>query len=308
MSPDVSIVMAAFNMEAYIDAAIASVMAQTHKSWELIVVDDGSRDSTFYKASSAAREDSRIKALRIAHRGLSAARNAGIEAASGWYVTFLDADDLLRADALSAMLSGAVRNEAEIVSTVMARFSGDVPSGRRIKRGSEECVDCERAVRDALHQRHGFDGAVCGKLFERGLWEEIRFREGSLYEDLDVFYKVFLKARKVVKIPERIYFYRQRSGSILHTFNKERRGVLNVVGRIEEYMSERGGSLLSAARDRRFSACCNLLIEMYRSGNVDAEAEKECRLQIKRLRGGVLMGQGVRLKNRAGALVSYFFV
>ncbi len=132
--PLVSVVMAAYNAEQYIGEAVNSVAAQTYQSWELIAVDDGSTDRTPELLRALAAGDARIRVLRRANGGVSAARNTGLEAVSGEYLTFLDADDVLPPDSLAlqvaymeqhtatTMLAGAVDFFEDGTGTLLRRW------------------------------------------------------------------------------------------------------------------------------------------------------------------------------------------
>src|SRR5690349_24440198 len=111
----VSVVMPAFNAEATIASAVASVRRQTRGDWELVVVDDGSADRTAALAEMAAALDRRIRVIRQRNQGVSAARNAGIEAATGRYLAFLDADD--------TWLPGKLQRQVSFMSAGERAFS-----------------------------------------------------------------------------------------------------------------------------------------------------------------------------------------
>jgi glycosyltransferase involved in cell wall biosynthesis len=113
--PIVSIVMPTYNVEQYLPAAIESVLGQTFTDWELLVVDDGSTDSSNNVATQYAARDSRIKVLKKENGGLSDARNFGLERANGDYVHFFDSDDLIQPDFYEKLIASIKQNDADIV-------------------------------------------------------------------------------------------------------------------------------------------------------------------------------------------------
>lgn len=118
----VSIIMPAYNAAPYISESIQSVLAQTYQNWELIIVDDGSKDETFAIAQSYAQKDGRIKAIQQPNAGASAARNRAFELSKGDFVKYFDADDLLNPEALEAQVNLALKNPGCIISGKWGRF------------------------------------------------------------------------------------------------------------------------------------------------------------------------------------------
>jgi glycosyltransferase involved in cell wall biosynthesis len=123
----VSIVVPVFNAANFLDACIVSVLGQTMPAWELILVDDGSTDSSVRVCERYARQDARIRLLSQPNSGPSAARNTGVRAASGEFVTFLDADDLLFRDALENLLAAADVHAADMVLGNFSKQEGETP-------------------------------------------------------------------------------------------------------------------------------------------------------------------------------------
>ena len=131
VDPEISVVMPAYKGASFIGAALESVMAQTFADWELVCVDDGSRDGSGDIAAEYAARDGRIRVLRQANGGTSAARNAGIEAARGRYIAFLDEDDIYHPKCLEVLHAAAVRHGADAVGIDFVPFEeGAAPEFR----------------------------------------------------------------------------------------------------------------------------------------------------------------------------------
>lgn len=298
---------------------IESVLAQSYSDWELLVVDDQSEDETWKIVSQLAKEDSRIKVFKREHGGVSAGRNFGLSKARGEYVAFIDSDDLWPDFHLEYFYSLVEKYDAGIVSGGFVRFEdGDDDQifstfrsfQKLISKNSikERILRGEQAVEESLYQK-GVFSTMWGKLFKKSLFENIKFIEGELYEDLDVFYQVAMRCRTFIESECPMYGYRQRHGSILHTFGRNRLIVLDVTERICKYMERECPALLPAAVDRRFSANFNMLALMLQHDKITKDKdnyytvkEKECRAYIKKYAKSELFNPRVRIKNKAGAL------
>ena len=125
IQPLVSVIMPAYNSEKYIGKSIESVLAQDYEKFELIIVDDGSKDGTKSIVEQYAKNDIRIKLLEQANQGVSAARNKGLDTATGEYVAFLDSDDLWDADNLSVMVQAAECTKSGLVCASMDIINAD---------------------------------------------------------------------------------------------------------------------------------------------------------------------------------------
>lgn len=309
----VSVVVPAYNVESYVGEAVASVMAQTVKDWELILVDDGSTDRTAEICDAMAQADSRIHVVHTPNGGLSVARNRGLALCKGEWITFLDADDLLHPRFLEIMLKAAADTDAEIVDGEAMCFRGP----RCAFPGLDASIDTEtyasaEALEKGLYQRNGILTAAWCKIYARGLWDNVAFTPGILYEDLDVVCRLWPKARRLAHVPAPLYGYRQRGGSILNTFSLRRADVLAITAQIEDYALAEAPGLLGAARDRRLSANFNMFLTVElarRAGQCGAEEaarlQQHCWTQIKRLRAASVRNPKVRLKNRIGAFLSW---
>ena len=161
-------------------------------------------------------------------------------------------------------------------------------------------------MKAALYQ-HTLDNSAWGKLYPAVLWRDVRYREGSGYEDLDSFYLLFSRAREVRVSPLRLYLYTIRPTSYLRRFSARRADVLDVTDRIVAYMHRNMPELEDAARSRALSANFNILrlIESNRASVEYHHIVDRCRTNIRSLRRRCLFDSGVRMKNKAAILLSY---
>lgn len=307
----ISVIVPVYNAEDYLREAILSVFSQTYEDWELILVDDGSTDSSGKICDSFSSQSSKVRVTHIKNGGVSHARNVGIDMATGEYITFLDADDVIPTNAFSILQSIASSTKGDIICGRYLTFESykDIDLRQYKKKTNTEYSSTE-AVNETLYQRT-FDNSVSAKLYIRSLWKDIRFRENIRYEDLDIFYRIFLKAEKIINTSNIVYLYRQHKDSYIHIFNLRRTDVLEVTDRLTHYMADNYPNLLPAAKDRQLSANFNILGLIAANGMTDdpeaSPIADACWEKIKELRLESLRNPNVRLKNKIGILISYLF-
>lgn len=296
-------------------------MAQTYTDWELLLINDGSKDETQAIMDEMARRDPRVRSIYSEHKGVAAIRNMGIDMSRGELLFFLDADDLIYPYTLQYLFEMMqTRDDISIACGNIKRFDDGKEDIRKILE-NEKSIDFsadfssrhlhilspEEGVMRSLYQK-GMEASLCGKLFRRELFNEMRFIEGELYEDLDIFFRLLLKGEKIAEGDRIVYLYRQRTGSIIHTFNYKRLVVLDVTRRICEYIEKFHPRMLPAAIDRRFAANYNMLQLMLRHySELDFDADPHIRLTYDFIRKHAfeeLCNPEIRLKNRIGALAA----
>lgn len=309
MPPQVSIIVPAFNAGRFLEECLDSIRSQTFGDFECIVVNDGSIDSTGSIAEAFGRKDSRFKTITTPNSGVSAARNTGIDLAVGEYLVFADADDLLHPEALAGMIDGIQKFRADICITAFKKFKTDKnsPSVRFPKslRTDVEIYNYREAMKAALYQKRLFN-SPWGLIIKRSLLgSDIRFREGTRYEDLDAFYRFFEKAEKIVYIPFPYYYYRDNEESFLHSWSPERLDVLDVTDRMLSFFKDSYPELVPAAYDRRYSAHFNMLLLILKNGENQSDFLARCYDVIKQGRTKTLSNPSVRIKNKIGALLSF---
>ena len=295
----ISVVIPAYNAQAYLRECLESVLAQSFSDWEVVLVNDGSTDSTLDIALSYAALDSRIRVITTPNRGQSAARNEALATVSGEWITFLDSDDVLFPHSLERMMS-----VAEGVDVVSGQFTRDVKPTVAACVESHEIISGHAAVEKCLYQEE-ISTAVWSKMFRRAVVGDLRFPEGVYYEDILYCVEAFLKARRVAVIPDVIYGYRDNPSSFINTFNRKRFDVLRITADVER-MCAPNPALLPAARDRRLSDNCNIygLLAVHDSEDRYRDVRRQCWQLIKDYRLGSLRNPRVRLKNKLGVLVS----
>ena len=208
--------MPVYQVEAHIDECITSILDQTFRDFELILVDDGSLDRCPAICDVYAQKDSRIRVIHQKNQGLSAARNTGLQAARGDYIGFVDSDDFIEASMYEKLLDNLEREKADISVCGRYKVWGDKKIQEQ-KSNVYKVMDSAQALALMNTNVLGyFDVAAWDKIYKRSCFKGIEFPEGKLCEDWFVMYKLFFNAHRIVYDSIPLYNYRQRTGSITH--------------------------------------------------------------------------------------------
>jgi glycosyltransferase involved in cell wall biosynthesis len=212
MDPLVSVVVPSYNVEKYLGECVESVLNQTYSNWEMIIVNDGSQDNTLECAQKYADEDQRITVINQKNGGVSAARNAGLFAAKGKYIVFLDGDDYWRPEFLAKLTEAIERSGKKIAYCGYNRlYSNGWIRTYRYKYPSGDILIPPKNEPVQLH--------IGAMMFDRFFLNEhnISFTVGGLIgQDWEMMCKA-VALTEVQSVPENLMIYRQRSGSALHS-------------------------------------------------------------------------------------------
>lgn len=208
----ISIIIPVYNVEAYIEECLDSVLAQTYKELEVILVDDGSTDKSSEICDQYASLDNRIHVLHQENQGLSDARNSGMAFAKGEYVTFIDSDDYIAPDMMELLYNNMKKENAQI-SICGAWLAYETHLEKRQKDDVYLKMDRREALRKMLDFGY-YDLSAWGKLYRTELLQGIKFPSRKICEDMYVIPEVIAKAECVVYDSTPKYYYRQRQGSI----------------------------------------------------------------------------------------------
>lgn len=304
MQPEISVIVPIYNAGDFLAPCIRSVLGQTFADFELLLIDDASNDDSLAVCRSF--DDPRIRVLRNDRNcGVSASRNVGIDNARAKFLTFLDADDTLHPEFLRVLYDTCVSKNCKLVVNGFKLTKPErhfAPTFPTIE-ATAVLYEPEVAVESALYQV-GLTNNTWGCLYHASLFEEFRFRQ-TRYEDLDSFYRLFLRADKIAYVADPMYYYTMNPGSYMHVFTPERAVVLDVTERIVEYMRRDYPQLLPAAEDRALSAAFNIF-NLLAANRVDSPAiENRCKNTIREYRRASLFNRKVRIKNKIGILLTY---
>ena len=226
MEEVISVIVPVYNVEKYLFRCVDSLIKQTYKNIEIILVDDGSTDNSGSLCEECLSMDERIKVFHKENGGLSSARNFGIEHSKGELLAFIDSDDLIHPCFFEVLIRERLRNNSEIVSSDLVPFyeeseisSFDDSIGECISlKGSDILKEYFLSRNKKVNIYHG----LCMKIYERQLFSDLRFEEGRLHEDLYITYKLLKKAKSFsFVLAKYYYYYKNNISSICFSFKKK---------------------------------------------------------------------------------------
>lgn len=288
-SPLISVIIPVYNVEKYLPACLDSVLSQTYKNLEILLIDDGSTDKSSRICKLYASRDARIRLVREKNAGLSGARNKGIGLAKGEYLTFLDSDDFLAPDAIEYLYKLVKKSGAPI--SVCSHYERKENGGLR-DFNSSKLPTRKLSVADALNSmlnERGFMVSAWGKLYSGELFlspkslPAIRFSERKLHEDVGTTYRLFLRAlaldraAKIAYGASPKYYYNLRSSSITNSsFNMKKLDLLAQTDTMCAEIDQTLPSLKNATNLRRIHARFSILRQIIQKTH---KTEKEKKLE-----------------------------
>ena len=211
MTDLISIIVPIYKVEEYLDECVHSLVNQTYRNLEIILVDDGSPDNCPAMCDEWALKDSRIRVIHKTNGGLSDARNAALEIAKGEYLCFVDSDDFVSEDMCEVMLNVLRVNQADIVSTGFKTYkNGEYTSYSGFQ---PKCLTAKEAMEEVL-VGGCITPSVCGKLFSRECFTDVWFPRNEIYEDAAVIPKLFSQSKRVYYHENQFYVYRYNDSGI----------------------------------------------------------------------------------------------
>ena len=222
----VSIIIPVYNVEKYLSECVNSVLEQTYPEIEVLLIDDGSTDSSSEVCDGFAASDHRIKVIHQLNRGLSGARNVGLKNANGEYVLFVDSDDyLLKKNAIELLVKRAEQTDSDVLNYSYCKLdekAGTIlPYFRRTETMPGFAEKSEQLL--FMAKKRLYIASACNKMIRMELIKSgnLFFEEGETSEDIVWCLKLLIYAESLDYLNETLYCYRQRSGSITHSFSEQ---------------------------------------------------------------------------------------
>ena len=217
--PNISVIVPVYNAEEYLERCVNSILRQTCPDLEVLLVDDGSRDSSGAMCDAFAAQDSRVRVLHQENSGISAARNAGLSQAKGDYIGFVDSDDWIDPDMYESLYALCREYEADIAECSYRNVFHDEIREERENCGKIEILSPVQAMENLVDYRR-CRPTVWNKLYSWKVAVNIRYPEGKLHEDEFVTPLYYLAAQKIAVTDQSFYNYEHRNSlSVTSSFS-----------------------------------------------------------------------------------------
>lgn len=221
--PELSIIVPVYNVEKYLPKCIESILNQTIKNFELLLINDGSTDGSGEICERYAQSDYRIKVIHQNNGGLSNARNKGISRARGKWIGFIDSDDYIHREMYQILYDMVTREKAEIGVCELEK----IYETNKVKKDYKHTYKITKMQKEEvllkINREPFLWDVACNKLYAKRLFEEIKYPEGMIFEDMDISHRLFYSAEGISYTDKVLYYYVQREGSILNaSFNIKR--------------------------------------------------------------------------------------
>ena len=296
----ISVIIPVYKVEEYINRCIDSVINQTYKNLEIILVDDGSPDGCPKICDEYAKKDSRIRVIHKQNGGLSDARNVGIDNANGKYITFIDSDDWIPIDSINILYKNLINTKSEISSGCLLEVFSD--NRKNYSNNDYEVYSKIEGLKN-LFLLHDISNSASGKIYDISLFDNIRYPVGKLYEDLGTTYKLFAKCKNVVSTKKIVYYYFQNSQSIMHkSYSSKRLQSLDFMYEQKKFIIDNLPEIEDYVDFRIFYECVLILNDMPYS----SKDRVKLKHIIKKYRNEILKIEGLYFKQKLLCYSTYF--
>lgn len=269
--PTISVIVPVYRVEEYLPECVDSILAQTYRDFELILVDDGSPDNCGAICDAYAAKDSRIRVIHQENQGLSGARNTGIDAAAGEYITFVDSDDLVHEKYLEILLATR-KDDTDITICQLEEFLDAASPGTTRPLDYDiqitTCYKPKSALIKLYEGRADLPINACGKLYRKEMLNGLKFPVGKLHEDQFFVPRAFYLVGSIASCNAKLYFYRTRRESIMRTaFTAKRYDDLWAIDSCIAFFREKGETeIVEAALKRRQRLICTYALYAHGAG------------------------------------------
>lgn len=264
----ISIIIPVYNVEPYLKRCIESVICQTYTNLEIILVDDGSTDSSGSICDEYEARDDRIFVYHIKNGGPGAARNYGIEHSEGKYITFVDSDDWIEPEMYEKLMNFAKKNNTEITGCAPQKNFEDGTCANSYENQEEGILSSRKCILDILYQTKNSWGAMYNKIYKRDLFDTVRFPNVMNLEDYVVSLQLYYKTDKVYFCKNPMYHYSIRSGSLSKSgFFQKKISVLKTSEKIRKFfIDERADrEIILGTNHFVFRMYSNIFWEIYKA-------------------------------------------
>lgn len=303
----ITIIVPVYNIENYITRCIESVINQTYKNLEIILVDDGSKDNSGKICDEYEKKDERIRVIHKINGGLSDARNAGIEQARGILITFLDGDDYIEENHIEYLYNMLIKYNADIsVCQFKIIYENEEEKILKLKKNKERVLDNVKALEIMLYNKR-FCNSTCTKLYKKELFDNIQFPKGKLYEDLGTTYKLIEKCKKLVygNLQTYNYLINRKDSIINRKFDERRMEAIEFAKEILEFVENKYPNIKKAAIARLYMECIFTIVQIDEEEKYKENIE-EIYKYLNMYRVNILLNNKIQIKFKLFAIYSIF--
>ena len=279
MNDLISIIVPVYNVEKYLNRCIDSIINQTYKNIEIILVDDGSTDDSGKICDEYLIKEPRVKVLHKSNGGLSSARNAGIDICKGRYIGFVDSDDWIESTMYEILYKKMIYFDADIIDcgywkeyvNISSKISSD-----------KEIVYCGKNLVEACYLSKVSKPEVWCKLYKRYIFDSVKFPLNKYYEDAFIFIPTLTLIKKIVIIPSCLYHYRQRKSAITkNIFNDKHLDVIELHENEYQYIKKHMPNCIEQNRVYKILGIKELLFKLL-NANKKIGSVKNLQEEIKK--------------------------
>lgn len=220
-SPLLSIIVPVYNVEAYLDECVQSILAQDFTDWEMLLVDDGSQDQSGAKCDQWAERDQCIRVLHQENQGQAAARNHALDIARGQYITFVDSDDSLAPNTYGPNMAYLVDHPEVELLQFPTLFDSNLPTAY-LRSHNDDTIEGTEAIFLAWHNADPINKSLWNKIYRSSLLHSLRFMKGHLHEDFFYLMELMPRVQCLRLSAQGCYHYRANPTSTLHTANLQK--------------------------------------------------------------------------------------
>lgn len=302
MNPQISVIVPVYKVAQYLPRCMDSLLAQTYKDFEIILVDDGSPDECPALCDEYERKYDCIHTLHKENGGLSDARNAGMGIARGDYVTFVDSDDYVNPLYLELLTEGIEKGADLSVCDFTEVYDGESSQKLDKNRVTLDLLDAREGLIEALYQKF-HDVSAWGILLPYDLAKKYPFPKGKLFEDLYTTYNFYFESDRVAFIRAPLYYYFQRKDSIMSRRNDAFiHDLIEASDLLIKACNGKGKNVEKAAMNKQFSNYCRLILQPSALKEKYPEQYRHIVKTLKQERFSILFDSRARKKNRLAAL------
>ncbi|MBR5279197.1 MAG: glycosyltransferase, partial [Clostridia bacterium] len=251
----ISVIVPVYKVEKYLNKCVESIVNQTYKNLEIILVDDGSPDNCPAMCDSWAEKDTRIKVVHKPNGGLSDARNAGMAVATGEYIAFVDSDDWAETDFIQRLYDSIIDNNSDISACGVKMVWEDNTESRNLTQNGD-CVLDNTSAMEAVIKETAIKQPVWYKLYKSALIKNIPFPVGKYHEDVFWTYQAVARASTVSVFETPLYNYLQRGGSIMgEEYSLKRLDGIEAAGQRCEFINKNYPNLADVCQAQFVGMC-----------------------------------------------------